>query len=148
MNSKIIGCLVGFLACIGVWAQNPPVVAKDPVVTKVCVVSADCKKLPQGQIEEVRLGQSIRVEVDNLSILQERRRAHCKEGTSCQEKSIHLFLNLMELKGVNPLFDPGTNELQFRLLHRDELPEYLDNKEQRAIWAALFGFRNNGGKSN
>ena len=119
----------------------------DPVVTKVCVVSGECdsgdgqKPLQEQIIEEVRLGQSIRVEIDNLPVLQERQRVHCKEGTLCQEKRIHLFLNLMELKGVSPLFGPGKNELQFRLPHRDELPEYLDNKEQKAIWAALFGFR-------
>lgn len=51
----------------------------------------------------------------------------------------------MEFKGVYPLISPDSQgseaALEFRLPHRDELSEYVNNKEQKAIWAALFGFR-------
>ena len=94
---------------------------------------------------DVRLGQPITVWVENLDELRNRQSAHCKDAkdASCQIKKIHLFLNMMEFKGVSPLFVPGKNALEFRLPHRDELPEYRENKGQKAIWTALFGFGDN-----
>jgi len=112
----------------------------EPMVEGACVyVDNKCIFEKNTAEKKVTLGQIIRVKVNNLPALKERQRAHCKDVTSCQEKKIHLFLNRMELKGVNPLFGPD-DELQFKLLHRDELPEYRDNKGQKTLWTTLFGF--------
>lgn len=113
-----------------------PKVGPAPFVSNVYVFNK--KSDPPGR---VGLGESIRVKVDDLDVLQQKQRTDCKAGAPCMEKKIHLFLNLRELKGINPVLDPELKELQFRLLPRDQIPEYLHNKEQKAIWAELFGFR-------
>lgn len=115
---------------------DKPKVEPAPFVSKVYVFNKGSDSSGR-----VGLGQSIRVKVDNFDALQQKQRTDCKAGAPCIEKKIHLFLNLMELKGIHPVLDPELKELQFRLLPRDQIPEYLHDKEQKAVWAELFGFR-------
>ena len=109
-----------------------PIKRKIPPNLSACVGrSTDCPDSSNVKARaDVRLGQPITVWVENLDELRNRQSAHCKDAkdASCQIKKIHLFLNMMEFKGVSPLFVPGKNALEFRLPHRDELPEYRENK--------------------
>lgn len=97
----------------------------------------------EARVDHVRLGQTIRMEVKNYAALEKMQRDGCKGETSCQEKQLHLFLNRMEIKGLRPTVDSGKQDIEFRLLRRDSIPEYLDDKQQKAVWAALFGFLDN-----
>lgn len=96
-----------------------------------------------GRKDEAWLGQAIRVKVENLDLF---RQTLCEEGDykkgDCKEKDISLFLNRMELKGVRPrMIDDKKSELEFLLLRREALPAYLNDPQQKSVWATLFGFQ-------
>jgi hypothetical protein len=93
--------------------------------------------------KDVRLGQTLTVKVSDFNAFDEQLRADCKEGTPCQEKQIGLFVNRKEIRGLPSTTNPKANEIQFRLLRRDAIPEYGEevDKQQKALWAELFGFR-------
>lgn len=95
----------------------------------------------KAQLTDVRLGNTIKVQVNDFGALKRLQRADCKEDKPCQEKRISLFLGRQEIKGLHPIDNPESKEIEFRLLRRDAIPEYLDNKQQKAVWAGLFGFR-------
>ncbi|MBN1931550.1 MAG: hypothetical protein JW786_08090 [Desulfobacterales bacterium] len=129
--------------------QNPNVVAtaadkkdKLPVVK----VKDAWRILPEhniGRKDETWLGQAIRVQVENLDLF---RQTLCEEGDykqgDCKQKDISLFLNRMELKGIRPrIIDDKKSELEFLLLRREALPVYLNDPQQKSVWAMLFGFQ-------
>ena len=96
-----------------------------------------------GSKDEAWIGQAVRVKVENLDLF---RQTLCEEGGykkgDCKEKDISLFLNRMELKGVRPrMIDDKKSELEFLLLRREALPAYLNDPQQKSVWATLFGFQ-------
>ena len=96
-----------------------------------------------GRKDEAWLGQAIRVKVENLDLFRQTlcEEGDCKKG-DCKEKDISLFLNRMELKGVRPrMIDDKKSELEFLLLRREALPAYLNDPQQKSVWATLFGFQ-------
>jgi Ca2+/Na+ antiporter len=102
--------------------------------------------LPENNVgakDEAWLGQTIRVKVENLDSF---RQTLCEEGDykkgNCKQKDISLFLNRMELKGIRArMIDDRKSELEFTLLRREALPAYLNDPQQKSIWANLFGFQ-------
>jgi len=131
-------------------AQAGSVIADEPVAgldkSAAVRVRDAWRILPESNIgrkDEVWLGEAIRVKVENLDLF---RQTLCKDGDDgqggCKEKDISLFLNRMEIKGVRPrLIDGKKSELEFLLLRREALPAYLDDRQQKLVWAALFGFQ-------
>lgn len=141
--------------------RNPPLqgqatTAKDKSSIKVATSESTEKKAteatnpaesPKWKVKEARryvppssveptdaagLGDVIIVSIDDLKGFLE----------SVKEKRIHIFLSGLEVKGI-PIesIDAEKNELKFRLLRREELADYANTPEQRAVWASIFGFR-------
>lgn len=91
-----------------------------------------------GSAESAGLGDTIRVKVDNLKSFLDKAKT--------DDKKIHLFMGGQEIKGITPdeeIYGDKEDELQFRLLRREVLPEYANDPKQKAVWAALFGFQDN-----
>jgi len=89
-----------------------------------------------GRKDEAWLGQAIRLKVENLDQFFKTLE---KDG---ERKDISLFLNRMEIKGVRPrVIDETESELEFILLRREALPAYLNDTQQKSVWASLFGFQ-------
>ncbi|UCE88298.1 MAG: hypothetical protein JSW10_08005 [Pseudomonadota bacterium] len=95
-----------------------------------------------GLPEFAGLGNTIQVRVKKLDVFLNSIDTQCKDDPNCKPKDIHLFLDGMEIKGIRPQsIDREKGALRFVLVRREALPEYLDDKQQREIWAELFGFR-------
>jgi hypothetical protein len=101
-------------------------------VTRACVLDLANGRDPDKKCyTKAALKNVIRINVENLDKL-------LKEAN---DKDVVLFLNSKELKGIrarNPDVSKGT--LEFKLWNNVEHKEVLEDAQQRADWASIFGF--------